>query len=423
MTILKRGCRCIMACAMAIAMLSATKISVAAAEAETANTYTEVTETQTGITGEELIEQINQTYSAALALSGRRSFYNHCSTMVNCTTVALGLQNERYSCNGNGEYDLYENIDQTDCGYDVTRYSASDYTLKEALNAISEDGTKDVTNIIIGWQSGSTYASSRYGHTCFIHGIVDGKVYFYESYGLSIGGTYYKEGAPIVCTIDEFADYYNSWARFEGAVHFSYPEDGAPRLSGVQVFNADEEGFTLSFYARDDAMTDIYAKVWPYGTNEETDSKIFPIYVDNGVAAVRINTSDFDGFVGRYYVACYATDRSGNVSVTNLSWDDSVSLYIADNAEGTCRALEGAQAHNAPYTSVNGADTMEYTLEAETEVQITGSYVNDDGVIWYQLDDGCWVSSEYVELDPERQEKFKVWEYITGMFSSSKETT
>lgn len=401
MTILKKGCRYLAACLMLFSILSESAIFAVAASAESDSTYITASEAPvaqaTHLSGEEILTQIEETYSAAKSRSGRRSFYNRCSTLVNWSTVVLGIQTELYSCHGKNEYDQYVDATRTDCGYDVVRYPASEYSLESALNAISENGTWDVYNIIIGWQGGSSYSSRAYGHTCFIHAIIDGYVYFYESYGLEIGGTYYREGSPIVCTIAEFANYYNRWAKFEGAVHFDFPDTGAPVLSEMEVSNISDDGFTLTFDAEDDIeITDIYAKVWTYGNSQEEGCRILPVTLEDGVATVQVDIEDFDGFVGRYYAAGYARDHKGNEASTAL--EGCVNLYTAESAEGTYRVLEDETGvHNAPYASVNGASTLEYTMDADTRFDIVGTWVNDNGETWYQLEDGSWVGAANVE--------------------------
>jgi hypothetical protein len=52
----------------------------------------------------------------------------------------------------------------------------------------------------------------------FINGILDGTVYFTESFRSNITG---EEGAVARLSIAKFAAFYDSWTRFEGAIHFT----------------------------------------------------------------------------------------------------------------------------------------------------------------------------------------------------------
>lgn len=370
----------------AAAVFTALALPASAEESKLADAY--------NLTPDQLIARIEQTYDEARYLAGRRNFSGKCSTLVNCSTLALGIQNVRFDGDGRDEYDLYNNVSRTDGGYDVVRYPAEEYSLEQALNAISENGARDVYNIIVGFEGGRTASSSKYGHTCFIHGIVDGMVYYCESYGLYLNGTYYPEGEPIVCSIWQFADYYGKWAYFEGVIHLDFPDETAPVLTGFAVSNASESGFTLSFRAEDNiGIVDLYAKVWIYGESE-ADAVTIPVTRFGNGAAVRVNPSDFGGFVGTYYVNCYAVDRKGNVSQISTE-PEGISLYQPDSTEGLYRVKrENTGIHNAPYVRVNETNTREGVLRLGAEVEIVGNYVNSHGETWYLLADGGWVRSE-----------------------------
>ena len=355
-------------------------------------------ETPEDLSAEQIIQRIEDTYEAALRSAGRRRFENRCSEMVNHSLYVLGLESYAKHCDGSQEYDLYRDLEKTSSRYDVIRYSGGDYSLEEALYALSEQEEGSVYNVIACWDGGATANSSSYGHTAFIHAIVDGMVYYAESYGLSIAGREYREGQPIVCTIEEFAYYYNKWAYFEGLVYLDAPDEIPPELSAVVVREKSKDGFTLNFRARDNVeITEIYAKVWPYGGNED-NAKILPAQWKDGFAKVLVDTEDFDGFVGRYYIRCFAADEKGNVSDTTLVDGDCVNLYTSDAAEGTYRVFTSvAGVHDAPYAVVRDTGTLKFLLQEGSLLEITGQWTNEDGETWYQLSGGNWVNSAYVQ--------------------------
>ncbi len=269
-------------------------------------------------TGEELVQQIDETYDEIRQATGRWSFMNRCAPMVNWTIWALDLQTEVYAGNGNQQYNQYDYVTRTDLGYDVVRYSAQDYSLAEALYAACDNGNRDVYNLIACWQSGSSYASRTWGHTVFIHGIVDGMVYFYESYGLTIGSTYYPEGSAVVCTIEEFADCY-SWGYLEGIVHLDFPDLEAPVVSQASAAKVCVDSFDLSAQVSDDVgIQAVTAKVWTYGYSAQELMLELPMVVEDGVATVRICAEDFGGHQGVYYAAVYVRDFQGNETVEVL---------------------------------------------------------------------------------------------------------
>ena len=386
MTFLKRFVSAFLSAAALVTALAVP----AAAESALAEPYS--------LTGEELVARIQWTYDAALDLAGRRSFSGKCSTMVNRSVEALGLKADRFLLDGHGRdaYDQYSVLGRTDCGYDTVCYSADEYTLETALNAVCEDGTRDVYNLIVCFQSGRTGSSSRYGHALFVHGIVDGVVYFSESYSLYLAGRYYPEGEPIVCTVAEFAEYYNKWAIFEGVVHLDFPDETAPALSQVSVVSSSGEGFTLRCRAADNiGIVELYARVWPYGMSEE-DAITVPVSCVNGAAVVKVSTELFDGFDGRYYVNLYAVDRKGNVTSVSTG-EEGVSLYQVTETTGTYRTKgRSIGIYNAPYERVNDTNTRESAMTGGQKVEVVGSYVNDCGETWYLLDSGGWIRAEQV---------------------------
>jgi uncharacterized repeat protein (TIGR02543 family) len=122
--------------------------------------------------------------------------------------------------NGNQQYDNYVNQEYSTGGYRIEALSAKKYSLKEALNTLTKNGTVDVYNLIVGFQRTNTTAGQKYGHAAFVHAILDGMVYYSESYSTTINGKYYSEGSPIILTIEQFSKYYGGWTTFEGVIHF-----------------------------------------------------------------------------------------------------------------------------------------------------------------------------------------------------------
>ena len=173
-----------------------------------------------GADAQTIQKQIESTYRTAQWRSGKSSFNGYCGSLVNWQTYILGIDQSKYGCDGKNEFDLYSQLGMTTGGYRVESYPASRYTLREALNAITRNGTVDAYNILVGFQRTNTQQGSIYGHALLIHGIIDGVVYFMECYSTSLGGRYWHEGSAISCSIDTFCDYYNRWTVFDGIAYF-----------------------------------------------------------------------------------------------------------------------------------------------------------------------------------------------------------
>ena len=168
----------------------------------------------------EIKNQITSTYKLAKRYSGRPSFSGYCASLVNWQLYLLGITEEKLGNNGNQEYDYFCKQAQTSGGYTVRAYPDERYSLKEALNFVSENGTKKVYNMIVCFQSTNSAAGRRYGHAFLIHAIIDGIVYYSESSSISIGGKYFPEGSAIAVSLEEFCQYYAKWSDYEGLIYF-----------------------------------------------------------------------------------------------------------------------------------------------------------------------------------------------------------
>lgn len=173
---------------------------------------------------EDLFQKISYFYDASLEYAEKSSFEGYCAFYVNTQLYLLGINRQYVAGNGNEEWENYRYLDKTNGGYEVHAYGAYYDSLTSSLETISGNGTRNVYNILIGFQRGVTTAGRKYGHTCFIHAIIDGKVYFSDSQTVEINGKEYPEGTPVACTIKEFGEFYEPWT-FEGAIHFTYPDD------------------------------------------------------------------------------------------------------------------------------------------------------------------------------------------------------
>ena len=166
----------------------------------------------------ELETQVRDTYRMACSKAGVSSFNGYCAWFVNWQLVILGINSSYVSGNGKDEFDNYKNRTQSSGGYYITAYPAADFDLESALNAITNNGTTDAYNILVGFEKTSSSLGSRYGHVVLIHGIVDGVAYFCENADITIGERAYPEGSVISCSIETFAQEYNDWTVLDGMI-------------------------------------------------------------------------------------------------------------------------------------------------------------------------------------------------------------
>ncbi|MBQ1564687.1 MAG: hypothetical protein IIZ82_01035 [Clostridia bacterium] len=167
---------------------------------------------------EQLLDQIRLTYQTAKKTARVKSFKGKCGRYAGLQLVVLGINTKYVGCNGKNAYDAYKNKTETSGGYQISAYPAKEYSLKEALQAIAANDSH-ARNILVGFEKGTSKAGKKYGHVMFIHGIESGLVYFSDSYAQTVDGRQYKEGEPIVCSIDTFAELYKRY-KLDGVIHF-----------------------------------------------------------------------------------------------------------------------------------------------------------------------------------------------------------
>ncbi len=168
-------------------------------------------------TEDDVRQQIKTIYNKTLYATGKETLHGYCGLMTAYQLYYLGIDNAPRVCNGKDEYDAYKNLEYSSGGHKIRKYSASNYTLEEALYTVCNGGNRDAYNLLVGFQSTATEAGSLYGHAVVIHAILDGKVYFAEGFYDSKFG---PAGTPVCWSIEQFAQYYNSWATFEGIIEF-----------------------------------------------------------------------------------------------------------------------------------------------------------------------------------------------------------
>ena len=173
---------------------------------------------ETELTKEEaVIKEARRVYRYSLSSAGRDSFQGWCGLMTSHQLYHMDINKSLIVNDGNKQFDYYKNLTVTDNGYYISAYPAEEYSLEEALRAVSRDGTRDVYNILVGFDWTTTDAGARYGHACVINAILDGTVYFVESFYTSLAG---PEGTVIQCSISEFAEYFDQWMIFDGIICF-----------------------------------------------------------------------------------------------------------------------------------------------------------------------------------------------------------
>lgn len=309
-------------------------------------------------TESEIKKQIKRTYNKALSYFGRDSFDGYCGSLINAQLYILGITSGIVHNNGNEEYDEYCDQDVTSGGYRVKAYPARRYTLREALLAITKNGTQDAYNLLVGFERTKSVAGRRYGHAVFVHAIFDGMVYFVESYDVKLNGSYYDEGTPIICSIEDFCNYYASTTvELDGVVEF-----------GLKNYEARCERYSANLTAVVTAATSLMSQ--PCTQAIDDGSKVIRLVsVDEELTVVGLYLND----EGEYW---YQTDDSAFVpaactAVQAMHFDD-VALVdaVAPTVLRQSEAFKVKGTVSAQHNSIYTLRAQVYRLENETETQV-----------------------------------------------------
>lgn len=296
----------------------------------------------------EVEKQITTTYKRSLAYFGRKSFDGFCGAYTSTQLYVLGITTNWVGGNGNQLYNAFAKQKVTTGGYRVKAYPASAYTLKKALNAITKNGSLDAYNILVGFEQTNSTLGKKYGHATVIHAILDGTVYFSESYDVVYRGVRYPEGKPIGWSIDDFCSYYAATTKkLDGVIYFglkSYAE-------GCRIYPA-------SFYGR----VDTAGVMMTQPCEEGVDADAKPVR-DTQLGEMLVVTGLYLNGEGEYWYQvtgdCVAYVRANQVSKQQLITED-VQLVNA-KTPSSLRQGRGYQMQGMAVAQVNSI----YSIRAQ----------------------------------------------------------
>lgn len=189
-----------------------------------------------------LAEKTLAVYQQCLETAATEDFQGYCGRLAGYQLYHLGVTRSAEIRNGKDLYDYHAAHSVSSGGSYISTYSAQEYTLEEALNALTENGTRDVYNILLGFEWTNTEAGGTYGHAAVITGIENGIVYMVEGYRTPLGG---EGGSLIRCTIAQLAKFFDEWTIFEGLVHFSRGFIDSCRRYSTDIFVRPRFDITL----------------------------------------------------------------------------------------------------------------------------------------------------------------------------------
>lgn len=309
-----------------------------------------------------LYRDTRRSYTYAIGRFGQGSFHGLCGTMVAYQLRYLGITKSVNKADGNVMFDRYKNDQVSTGGFYITPYNGKNYSLEEALNAVSQNGTKDVYNILIGFQWTNTEAGGKFGHAVFINGILDGTVYFVESYDSAIGGA---EGNVIRLSIPAFARYYNRWTRFDGAIHFTREYAQSLQCWDTDLVVGAQADLELCSQPAQPGQMECQV-LRSISTGERLQVK--KVLQDrSGVYYYQVNDGTYEGYVSAQGTA---VERLGTqeLAVTHLSYDNCLPVNGNMKLYGTVTPRESRNVRlEAVVTSALGEEAARVSLEPATQ--------------------------------------------------------
>lgn len=300
---------------------------------------------------DELCRKMESDYNRMLEETGNESMHGYCGTAVGWQLYLTGVNSYVIKANGNDQYDLYRDARWTSGGHAVKDYPIEKYpTLLDALNAASYYGQRDVYNLLVGFESTNTEDGQRFGHACVIYAILDGMVYYTESF--SVGGN--PEGQAICRSIADFAQGYENWAVYEGTVEFG-------KKAG------DRDADAVNVFVRTLKETPLYTKMDPESDVLRTlhrGERLHALHltVKDGVYYYQIDEGDRLGYLPAASVELLCTDPDG-VSLEEARLPQMLETGSSANVSGSVVAFTGEMEKLQITVSEDGKTV----LQAETE--------------------------------------------------------
>ena len=180
----------------------------------------------------DLLQSITANYDSALALAGRRSFHGRCNLATAYQLQAMGIYQGDldYSGTGSSWHTYFKDISTTSGGYNIVTISGSD-----CLYDLVERYGNEIYNVAYSLGTGGTSGDE---HVLYIRAIIDGNVYFADSFGTYYNRKHYSEGTGTVLPLDTFvAEYKRMNGNAYGCVYFT--KDKTEHLAGSKENPAD----------------------------------------------------------------------------------------------------------------------------------------------------------------------------------------
>ena len=321
---------------------------------------------------------ISQDYKTALSAAGRRSFKGQCNLATAYQLYVRGIYKYGidYSGTGNSWYSHFRNVKETSGGYSVITVSGAN-----CLYDLVKKYGNELYNIVYSLGTGGTSGDC---HVLYIRAIINGYVYFSDSFGTTYNRVYYKEGAGTVLPLNEFvAEYKRMNGNAFGCVYFT--SNGSEHLDGSSEDPATWEHQTTEYTPGQYTVTSSMIRV---REKADSDSDTLGFVSENTTFAVteikknwgKITYEGKTGWICLDYTVqlCSTEDIIKELSATTVTADKSVT-FCGDSVTWTTIAKNpGAKYFYAFYIYRNNvkiySGTFNSTNTFSLHTDIAGTY-------------------------------------------------
>lgn len=315
----------------------------------TVTVFTATAFTSSAVSKSEIISQVESDYKKALKLKGWGSFYGHCNLAVAYQLLAKGVytgSSPDYRGGGSEWYYDYRDRKTTSGDYNVVTVGGSN-CIDELINKYGNN----LTNIAVSYGTGGTSGST---HVVVISAIIDGEVYFTDSfrYGSS------PEGGCRIWSLDFFkSEYKRMNGNPYGLVYFSKSD------SSISIDREDVPEFTTGEYAivvdslnvRSTASTSgsILGQLDSHAENSQENTVVNILEIKNDKWG-KIDFNGQTGWICLYNGKFYATkiETAADEDVNNGSVSDSTNAPASEEASTSAYSSNIKNGTTIPLTIV-----------------------------------------------------------------------
>lgn len=269
----------------------------------------------------ELLNSITANYDKALSIAGRGSFHGKCNLATAYQLRAMGIYADGldYSGTGSSWHAYFKNVSDTTGGYSIVTISGAN-----CLYDLVDRYGDEIYNVAYCLGTGGSSGSE---HVLFIRAIIDGYVYFADSFGTSYYRTYYPEGTGTVLSLSDFvAAYKRMNGNAYGCVYFT--NNMTEHLAGSTENPADwadsDMTYTQGRYIVSAAVLKLREKAHPHASSIES----IPNGTQINVTAIKDNWGKVEwngktGWVCLTYTQKLSTvtDTDGSLSIVSIDSD------------------------------------------------------------------------------------------------------